>query len=87
MRTGLARYETAGRALAEARRIDEVKDIHDKAVALAEYAKRARDGKLIADATAIRKNAERRLGELMEEQRKAGKLKRMRKPTIKNSVM
>jgi hypothetical protein len=38
------------------------------------YAKQARDGKLIGYATEIRKRAERRLGELMEADRKAGKL-------------
>lgn len=56
-------------------RFDEVKDIRNKAIAMAEYAKRARDGKLIADATVLRKQSERRLGELMEDERKAGKLK------------
>ena len=70
----LTRYDAACRAVAEAHRIDEVKDIRDKAVALAAYAKQAKDGGLIAHATAIRKRAERRLGELMEDDRKAGKL-------------
>ena len=67
-------YDAACRAVAEAHRIDEVKDIRDKAVALAAYAKQAKDGGLIAHATAIKKRAERRLGELMEDDRKAGKL-------------
>src|SRR6478672_13171678 len=70
----LMKYNAACRAVVEAHRIDEVKDIRDKAVAMSAYAKQAKDGGLIAHATAIRKRAERRLGELMEDDRKAGKL-------------
>ena len=70
----LMKYDAACRAVAEAHRIDEVKDIHDRAAALSLYARQARDGELIAHATRIRKRAERRLGELMEDDRKAGKL-------------
>jgi hypothetical protein len=43
-------------------------------VAMEVYAKQAKDGKLIAYATEIRKRAERWLGELMEADRKAGRL-------------
>src|SRR6478609_2689086 len=70
----LMKYDAACRAVVEAHRIDEVKDIRDKAVAMSAYAKQAKDGGLIAHATAIRKRAERRLGELMEDDRRAGKL-------------
>jgi N6-adenosine-specific RNA methylase IME4 len=67
--TGLARYDIACRALAEARSVDEVKDILDQAVAMAEYARRAKNHELEADAVAIRLDATRKLGALMRAQR------------------
>jgi hypothetical protein len=65
----LTLYDSACRALADACAVDEVKDIHDQAVALREYARRAKNDQLQRDAVALRMNAERRLGQLIEAQK------------------
>lgn len=69
--TQLVHYETACRALAAACRFDEVREIHNRAVALRAYARQARNQEMEADAAEIRLRAERRLGEMISKSPKA----------------
>lgn len=78
--TALIRYETARAALAECRTVDEVKTIHDKAEAVRAYARMANDVQLEIDAAEIRVRAERRLGIMLHEAKKAGQLARGKPP-------
>src|SRR6516225_5270577 len=70
MGNNLQFYNAAKAALAKAVKVDEVTKIHGKAAAMKAAAKVAKDKSLEADAAEIRIRAERRLGELMAEQKK-----------------
>lgn len=65
----LQRYDAACRALAEAKSIDEAKDVRDKSEAIRAYAKQAKNRQLEVDAAEIRMRAERRLGEIIKAQK------------------
>lgn len=60
----MIKYDAACRALASAVRVDDAKNIKDKAEALRAYARQAKNPRLEADAWAIRKRAEDKIGEL-----------------------
>lgn len=65
----LVRYEAACRAIADAKAVDEVKQVADKAAAMQAYARQAKNKELEIDAAEIRMRAVRRLGEMIKVQK------------------
>ena len=74
MSTELALFAVAKEALAEAVKVDEVKDVRDHAERIRLYGQQANDRSIIADATEIIMRAERRLGELLRSAHQTGQL-------------
>jgi hypothetical protein len=70
--TALIRYDAARKAIAAARRVDEVKSIRDRAEAVRVYAKQAGDFELQNKAAEIRLLAERRAGQLLVDMQVSG---------------
>jgi N6-adenosine-specific RNA methylase IME4 len=77
----LALYTKACQALAEAKTVDEVKGIRDKASAMRVYAQQAKNRQLEVDAAEIRMRAERRLGEMLRQQKETTGLNPGGRPT------
>lgn len=68
---GLIRYDAMCTAIAECHRVDEVKDMRDKARAIEVYARQAKNTDAERKAADIRLRAERRTGELLRELERA----------------
>ena len=63
-------FQEAKREISEAKTVEKVNDIRKKAMALAAYALQANNRQLKEEAEAIRMMAERRIGQMMQEQKK-----------------
>ncbi len=72
--TDLIKYDAARKAIIEAATIDEVKNIKDKAEAMRLYAKQSQDYEMANKAAEIRLRAERRMGEMLKQQKEAGQM-------------
>lgn len=77
--SALLKYDVACRAVAEAKTFDEVRDWEDKAAAVREYSRRARDRNMELDALEIRERARLRRGQLIISLKAEGRLAEGRK--------
>jgi hypothetical protein len=78
--TKLVKYDAMCRAIDAAYKVDEVKDIRDKAIALEHYTRLAHNVEAERQACEIRLRAERKAGKLLRAKAKAkGRLKRGKK--------
>jgi hypothetical protein len=84
--TSLVQYERARSALAEATRIDEIIPIIDEVEQVRRLGRQINDQQLVADATAFQMRAERRLGFVIKEAKKAGHFKDGRPKNKNGSV-
>lgn len=69
--TQLVRYDAMVSAIAECHSVDEVKEIHDKALAIDLYARQSKNTDAERKAADIRLRAERRCGDLLRELERA----------------
>lgn len=78
----LIKYDAACRMLAEVKTLEEARSIRDKATAVREYARMAKNRQLEIDATEIRIRAERKYGELLIDFKSAGRLAQGRRTDL-----
>jgi hypothetical protein len=74
--TELVRYDSMCRAIAEAHKVDEVKDIRDKAIALEHYMRQAGNVEAEERCYEIRRRAERQAWKLLEKMAESGERSR-----------
>lgn len=81
--TALLKYDAACRAVSEAKTLDEVKDVRDKAEAVRHYARQAKNRELEIDCAEIRIRAERKLGEILCLSKSSGQLNKGGRPSLR----
>ncbi len=78
--TQLVRYDAMCRAIQSCEEYDEVKEIRDRAVALEVYAAQALNTEAERSARVIRIRAERRAGQMLQEGKKKGHIRKQGRP-------
>jgi N6-adenosine-specific RNA methylase IME4 len=80
--TAILKYDAACRAVAEAKTLDEVRDWEDKAAAVREYTRRAKNRTMELDAIEIQERARKRRGELLLALKSLGQLAQTKKQPV-----